>query len=149
MHPEAERVAMREEMLRHGESLDALPLYVNLLVLRRDRGVDDGDRDVWLAATPCSFGIQGPLLLGDSNFDGTVDSIDLNVLALNWLQDESHDWTEGNFTGAGVNAADLNALALNWQRSINETATVPEAGSLTLTTTLALALAAYYRRRSS
>ncbi len=106
--------------------------------LNRNGKVDDGDRDVWLAATPCSFGIQGPLLLGDSNFDGTVDSIDLNVLALNWLQDESHDWTEGNFTGAGVNAADLNALALNWQRSINETATVPEAGSLTLTTTLSV-----------
>lgn len=34
MHPVEEREAMRAEMLRHGESLDAIPLYVNLLVLR-------------------------------------------------------------------------------------------------------------------
>jgi glyoxylase-like metal-dependent hydrolase (beta-lactamase superfamily II) len=34
MHPESARPAMREEMIRHGESLDSLPLYVNLLVVR-------------------------------------------------------------------------------------------------------------------
>ncbi len=34
MHPESERPAMREEMIRHGESLNAIPLYVNLLVVR-------------------------------------------------------------------------------------------------------------------
>ncbi len=34
MHPAAERAAMRAEMLRHGESLDTLPLYVNLLVVK-------------------------------------------------------------------------------------------------------------------
>lgn len=34
MHPESERPAMRAEMVRHGESLDAIPLYVNLLVVK-------------------------------------------------------------------------------------------------------------------
>jgi glyoxylase-like metal-dependent hydrolase (beta-lactamase superfamily II) len=39
MHPEAARGTMREEMIRHGESLDSLPLYVNLLVLRNGREI--------------------------------------------------------------------------------------------------------------
>lgn len=34
MHPESERPAMKEEMIRHGESLEAIPLYVNLLVVK-------------------------------------------------------------------------------------------------------------------
>ena len=36
MHPESERPAMRQEMIRHGESLDSIPLYVNLLVIKSD-----------------------------------------------------------------------------------------------------------------
>lgn len=39
MHPASEREAMRSTMQRHGESLDALPLYVNLLVVRKDKEV--------------------------------------------------------------------------------------------------------------
>lgn len=34
MHPVSEREAMRRTMIQHGESLDSIPLYVNLLVIR-------------------------------------------------------------------------------------------------------------------
>ena len=73
-------------------------------------------------------GFAESFLVGDSDFDGTVNATDLNALALNWRQ-ASNDWTGGNFEGAGVNAADLNALALNWQRTISVAAAsqaVPE-----------------------
>lgn len=39
MWPEEERPAMREEMLRHGERLDGIPLYVNILAVRAGREV--------------------------------------------------------------------------------------------------------------
>lgn len=39
MHPESGRGEMRREMIRHGESPDSLPLYVNLLVVRSGREI--------------------------------------------------------------------------------------------------------------
>ena len=39
---------------------------------------------------------------------------DLNEVGIAW-QTDNNNWSNGNFTGGGVNAADLNDLALNWQ----------------------------------
>ena len=78
----------------------------------------------------------------DVNGDGQVNAVDLNVVALNWLNDET-SWTEGDFTGDGAtNAADLDQLAVNWQRTIPivgtpVAASVPEPGSAQLVLVLA------------
>ena len=74
----------------------------------------------------------GRVPCGDANLDGTVEAGDLNALALTW-QSDSHNWTNGNFTGGGTNAADLNELALNWQQSVPAAAqAVPEPASMCL-----------------
>ncbi len=39
MWPEEERPKMKEEMIRHGERLDSIPLYVNILVVRSGKDV--------------------------------------------------------------------------------------------------------------
>ncbi len=39
MHPESAREDMREEMVRHGERTDVLPLYVNILAVRAGKEV--------------------------------------------------------------------------------------------------------------
>ena len=88
--------------------------------LNGDGIVDNADRDQWLALAGPENGFVGPLLVGDSDTNGTVDAIDLNALALSWQNPQVFNWTSGNFSvtgGPGVNAADLNALALNWQAS--------------------------------
>jgi hypothetical protein len=80
-------------------------------------------------------GFAGPLLVGDSNTDGTVDSADLNNLALNWHAEEVFNWTDGNYSAGenpGVNSADLNALALNWRESSATAAAVPEPSAFCL-----------------
>jgi hypothetical protein len=104
--------------------------------LNCDGAVNDGDRDDWLAQASTANGFAEPLLVGDSNLDGTVNANDLNALALNWRQDV-HDWTAGNFTGGGVNAADLNGQALNWRQSVpaatSTSAPVPEPSASLLT----------------
>lgn len=53
-------------------------------------------------------------LPGDANFDGTVNALDLSVLAAHW--DEIYNvWSEGDFSGDGrVNGIDLSILAANW-----------------------------------
>ena len=118
--------------------------------LNGDGLVNDGDRDEWLAQASIENGFVEPLLVGDSNLDGTVSANDLNALALNWRQNV-HDWTAGNFTGAAVNAADLNELALNWQMSIpsaaSQASAVPEPAATTLAV-FALATVTCLRRRT-
>ena len=110
--------------------------------LDSDGAVDDGDRDEWLTLAANAREIAGPFLVGDSNLDGSVDSTDLNALALNW-RGATNDWTGGNFAGAGVNSADLNALALNWrQTAAAPSQAVPEPGCLALVAMVGLALAA-------
>ena len=98
--------------------------------LTGDGTVDNADRDQWLALAGTESGLANPLLVGDSNVDGTVDVNDLNALALSWQQGDVSDWTNGNFTvggGTGVNIADLNELALNWKATVEAAATaVPE-----------------------
>ena len=88
--------------------------------LNGDGVVDDADRDEWLVLAGDKNGFSGPLFVGDSDLNGTVDAADLNALALSW-REVDHKWTSGNFSvdgGPGVNAADLNALALNWRESV-------------------------------
>ena len=66
MHPESARPAMREAMIRHGESPDAIPLYVNLLVVRMGKeialfdagfGQVDNPRMGWLRDGLAAIGI--------------------------------------------------------------------------------------------
>jgi hypothetical protein len=88
--------------------------------LNGDGVVDNTDRDEWLMLAGEENGFAEPVLVGDSDINGTVDAIDLNALALSWRDPDDHNWTSGNFSvagGPGVNAADLNALALNWRAS--------------------------------
>jgi hypothetical protein len=102
--------------------------------LTSDGLVDEADRDAWLDNAATENGFAEPYLMGDSNLDGVNDASDLNALALNWQDANTHIWTGGNFTGASVNAADLNALALGWQKSIAaaRATPVPEPASLML-----------------
>ena len=52
--------------------------------------------------------------MGDANFDGKVDSMDLNTLGINWQQNIS-GWANGDFDGDGfVGTSDLNYIAINW-----------------------------------
>jgi protocatechuate 3,4-dioxygenase beta subunit len=106
--------------------------------LNADGIVDNADRDQWLALAGEKNGFAGPLLVGDSNINGTVDALDLNALALSWQDPDDHNWSSGNFSvagGPGVNATDLNALALNWRASsaaADATQAVPESNTFGL-----------------
>lgn len=83
--------------------------------LNGDTVVDDGDRDSWLSSAATENSLSAPYLLGDANLDLRVDAADLNVLGIAW-QSDNNNWSDGNFTAAGVNAADLNDLGVNWQQ---------------------------------
>ena len=90
---------------------------------------------------------------GDSNFDGKVDAVDLNNLALNWQSASTTSWSMGDFTGDGnTNAADLNLLALNWrsgQQAAISPASVPEpTSSLLLVVGLVLGVTNFRHRRA-
>ncbi len=51
---------------------------------------------------------------GDANYDGAVDILDLDILALHW-GDTGASWTDGDFDQSGiVDILDLNLLADNW-----------------------------------
>lgn len=54
---------------------------------------------------------------GDVNRDGEVDSRDLNILALNWLKEDSDlEWTDGDLDGDGkVGSSDLNLIGQTWR----------------------------------
>lgn len=57
-------------------------------------------------------------LPGDADLDGDVDSVDLNILAINW-RSEQNDWTTGDFNmDSSVDALDLNAVAANWRQNV-------------------------------
>ena len=102
--------------------------------LTGDGMTDLGDVGHWLSEAAAQNGFAQAYLPGDSNLDGTVDSSDLNNLALTWQQTVSR-WSGGDFTADGiVNSSDLNRLALNWQQSVPmatlATASVPESASM-------------------
>jgi hypothetical protein len=64
-------------------------------------------------------------LPGDCNADWKVDSVDLNIVAGNWLA-TSATWSMGDFTGDGiVNAYDLNVLSANWLATVTPPAPTP------------------------
>ena len=57
----------------------------------------------------------GSYTVGDTNFDGTVNALDLATLADNWLGETPGGASQGDFNGdAIVNALDLSILANNW-----------------------------------
>ena len=68
MWPDADRTAMREDLVQHGERLDALPLYVNILVTRIGNeiaifdagfGPRPNNREIgWVAEALDSIGIK-------------------------------------------------------------------------------------------
>jgi len=61
-------------------------------------------------------------LAGDINSDGTVNALDLNILASNW-QSTSGTWTTGDVTGDGkVDGLDINILAAHWNTVASATA---------------------------
>ena len=103
--------------------------------------VDSDDIDSWLESAGNEN--QGrPFLAGDANFDGIVDSTDLNAVGLNW-QSEVQSWSAGDFNGDGqVDSTDLNSVGLNWQRgaavassSHDATVAVPEPAGMRLAMT--------------
>ena len=112
-----------DDLLINGVDIDALMNEVAAgtndaaFDLNTDGLVNDGDRDAWLAIAGPANGFAGPLLVGDSNLDGTIDAADLNATALRWQTDNA-DWTKGNYSGGNNDAGDLNAMALNWQQSV-------------------------------
>ena len=106
--------------------------------------VDGDDVQTWLTNAG-NKEHTGPYLLGDTNLDGHVDTIDLNSLALNWQIRNNVGWSDGDFNGDGwVAAEDLNALASNW-RQPSPVIPVPEPCAL-LTTSLALLATSRIRR---
>ena len=107
-----------------------------LFDLSGDGVVDDTDLTQWLRDGATHDGFGEAYLLGDSNLDGSVNSTDLNNLALNWQQHVAL-WSGGDFKVDGVvDSADLNELALNWRQSIPMAsvvnAPVPEPSALLL-----------------
>lgn len=82
--------------------------------LTEDGLVNVGDLTVWFREA-VDYDARDYQMGGDANLDGTVDRIDLNMLALNW-QGSDKVWSQGDFTGDGlVNAADLMTIGSNWQ----------------------------------
>ena len=105
----------------------------------------------WLNDAASENGFAAPYLLGDANFDGTVNMSDLNVVGLSWLQ-ELAPWSAGDFNADGtVNAGDLNKIGLNWLTEIpkaaSQTAAVPEPAAAALAV-FALAAVTWLRRRT-
>jgi hypothetical protein len=77
--------------------------------------------------------VNGNLILGDANGDGTVNGADLNTVLSNFNQ-TGMDWVHGDFFGNGTdNGADLNAVLSNFnQHFASATTAVPEPGALML-----------------
>ena len=116
--------------------------------LSADGVVNNADLSQWLRDAASNNGFNAPYLLGDANLDGTVDTRDLNNLALSWRQDVAL-WSAGDFNASGaVNAADLNDLALHWRETIPSAASaVPEPTAATLVIFAAATLPCLRRRR--
>lgn len=69
--------------------------------------VDLADRDEWFRIAE-----RTP---GDLNFDGIVNSVDLNVIGVNWQQDDQLSYADGDTDGNGIiDSEDLNVVGVNW-----------------------------------
>ena len=89
------------------------------------------DRDAWLTIAGNKES-GSPFLLGDLNFDGTVDPVDLNALGQNWTKDANVGYADGDIDGDDlVGPSDLNQIGQNWLRTSQPlaNAAVPEPAS--------------------
>ena len=69
-----------------------------------------------LTSTP--FYVNPTLLPGDANLDGTVDILDLAILAANYRKQVTGGWLQGDFNNDGVvDVNDLALLAANYRHS--------------------------------
>ena len=100
--------------------------------LDNNGAVDLADRDIWLLHAGTQQ-LGNAFVTGDANLDGRVDSLDLNALALHWLDNGVSSWASGDFDGNDVvNAADLNQIGVHWQHGVAAASTVPEPAAFTL-----------------
>lgn len=92
--------------------------------------LDSRDIDAWLSLAGQANGFAAALLPGDSNLDGKVDAVDLNVVGMNWQQTGEASWTAGDFSADGrTTVSDLNLVGNYWRQSIPtaiSTTAVPE-----------------------
>ena len=95
-----------------------------------DGFITDEDVDAWLSAAAFARDLEQPIVPGDANLDGRVDSADLNRVGLSWQRDDATSWGDGDFNFDGrVDSADLNQVGLNWQYGVAQpAAVVPEPG---------------------
>jgi hypothetical protein len=93
-----------------------------------------------------------PILTGDTNWDGTVNIVDMGVFATNYGKSVGMSWNTGDFSGDGiVNVTDLGLMACNYGKSSTSvggvktaSALVPEPGLLLLL----LPAAVVFRRKN-
>lgn len=112
--------------------------------------ITDEDIDKWLADAGAALGLRNSVLLGDTNFDGVVNALDLNVVGINWQITDATSWCQGDFNhDKEVKALDLNELAINWQFSnqAEPAQAVPEPAGLALRLFALVSLFGLRRRR--
>ena len=80
------------------------------------------------------LGTAIPIIPGDANRDGKVDSEDAVILSMNWLKTGGSLWTDGDFNEDGnVDDADATLLAANWKYGVLNAVPEPSMAALFLT----------------
>jgi Dockerin type I domain len=130
--------------LSPGESSE-LVIYTNSHVYAAALAtITDGGAQVATYATPA--------LVGDTNFDGVVNGLDIGLVASNWLQVGNNHAGDANFDGV-VNGLDISRIAGNWLHSAGGIASssvgVPEPSAFLLAVFGGLATLAWQCRRFS
>lgn len=95
-----------------------------------DGVVSNSDIDTWLMSAGISE-IGAAFLVGDVDFSGTVDSVDLGLMLNNFSDTAGLGWCSGNLNGdTMVDSSDLGLLLNSFNRtSIAASAAVPEPSS--------------------
>ncbi len=84
-------------------------------------------------STPWVRIVAEPAMAGDANGDGSVDVIDLGILATNYGAEIGADWDDGDFTGDGkIDVSDLGILATYYGIGSAASATAPEPTTIAL-----------------